>query len=61
MKTQKRDKVERAFHLGYKAGIRGKSSNLCPYTVPETRGSWMGGWREGRENLKGGYLDLDDV
>lgn len=61
MKTQKRDKVERAYHLGYKAGIRGKSVEICPYTVPETRGSWMGGWRNGREDFKSGYLDLEDV
>lgn len=48
MKTQKRDKIERAYHLGYKAGIRGKGENTCPYSVASARGSWMGGWREGR-------------
>lgn len=61
MKTQKRNRVDRAYHSGYKAGVRGKSSNLCPFGIPETRGSWMGGWREGRNDLKGGYLDLEDL
>lgn len=61
MKSKKRDKVERAFHLGYKAGIRGKDASMCPYSVAETRGSWMGGWREGRSDSRGGYLTLEDV
>lgn len=61
MATHKRNKVERAQHLGYKAGIRGKSMSMCPYAVAETRGAWMGGWREGRSDLQAGYFDIEDV
>ncbi len=61
MRTQKRNKSERAFNLGYKAGMRGKSMSLCPYQVAETRGSWMGGWREGRDDMRNGFLDLEDL
>lgn len=52
MKTHKRDKVERAYHLGYSAGVRGKSMSICPYDVASIRGSWMGGWRDGRNDLR---------
>lgn len=61
MKRQKRDKIEHAYHLGYKTGIRGKSANLCPYALAEMRGSWMGGWREGREDYFEGYADLEPI
>lgn len=61
MKTKKRDKSERAYSLGYKAGIRGKSACNCPYVIATIRGSWMGGWRDGRDDSRLGYLDLDYV
>ncbi len=48
MKMKKRNKSERAYHKGYDAAIKGKSVSRCPYSVAETRGAWMGGWREGR-------------
>ncbi len=54
MKSQKRDKIDRAYHLGYRAGVRGKSTDLCPYSVAETRGSWMGGWRDAKGALDPG-------
>lgn len=60
MKSQKRDKIERAYHLGYKAGVRGKSTGLCPYSVAETRGSWMGGWRDAKNGFRSG-LELEDL
>jgi len=41
MKTHKRDRVERAYHLGYKAGIGGKSTEICPFEVAGIRGSWL--------------------
>ena len=61
MRTQKRNRIERAYSLGYKAGIRGKSANLCPYGLAEARGSWMGGWRIGHDDFKAGYLEIADV
>ncbi len=61
MRTKKRDRVERAYNLGYKAGIRGKSLDICPYSIATTRGSWMGGWRAGRQDSRSGFFDLEDV
>lgn len=49
MKVKKRDQEERAFHQGYKAAIRGHSTDFCPYTSRiVARGNWFSGWREGR-------------
>jgi len=56
MKRKKRDKLERAFSNGRLAGIRGHSIDLCPYTQPETRGPWLGGWREGRSMYISGSI-----
>lgn len=61
MKSKKRDKLERAFHSGYKAGIKGRSSINCPYSLAEVRGCWMGGWREGRDDVTSGYLDIESA
>ena len=56
MKARKKvDKVNRAFHQGYIAGIRGRSSEECRYSTANVRGSWLGGWRAGREDYKSGY------
>ena len=60
MKTHKRDRVERAYHLGYKAGIRGKSTEICPFEVAGIRGSRLGGWRDGRD-ASIGLIDLEDL
>ncbi|MFC3031373.1 ribosome modulation factor [Pseudoalteromonas fenneropenaei] len=46
MKRQKRDRLERAFSQGYKAGLQGRSKELCPYQQIEARSEWLGGWRE---------------
>lgn len=57
MRTKKRDKVERVFHQGYKAGMRGHSSDFCPHTGNmEARGAWFSGWREGRSQFLSGYI-----
>lgn len=58
MRTQKRNKTERAFFQGFKSGSRGHEMEYCPYTHNnlEARGSWLGGWREGRSNYLMGYL-----
>lgn len=56
-KRKKRDKSERAYSLGFKAGVRGHEMESCPYNeVAEERGYWFGGWREGRSNFLSGYL-----
>lgn len=53
MRSKKRDRLERAYHLGYKCGVKGKSMEICPFNVASTRGIWMGGWREGRTAREG--------
>jgi len=56
MKARKKiDKVERAFHQGYTAAIKGRSTEECHYSVASVRGSWLGGWREGREIYRLGF------
>jgi len=58
MKRRKRDKLERAYSLGFKAGIRGHEMESCPFNgSSEARGEWFGGWREGRSNYLWGYLN----
>lgn len=50
MKAHRRDRAERAFNTGFRAGSRGKSAENCPYiSVIDKRAAWMQGWREGRE------------
>ncbi|EMH4162174.1 ribosome modulation factor [Pluralibacter gergoviae] len=50
MKRQKRDRLERAHHRGYQAGIAGKSKEICPYQTLNQRSHWLGGWREAMED-----------
>ncbi|RKQ39735.1 ribosome modulation factor [Enterobacter sp. R1(2018)] len=50
MKRQKRDRLERAHHRGYQAGITGRSKEMCPYQALNQRSYWMGGWREAMED-----------
>ena len=50
MKRQKRDRSERAFSRGMKAGLSGRQQGLCPYTDPALRSQWLGGWREGHDD-----------
>ncbi|MDB6096389.1 MAG: ribosome modulation factor [Francisellaceae bacterium] len=59
MKRVKRHPVEKAYHQGYKAGIRGHSGNICPYTLGDTRGLWFGGWRDGRSQFLAGFLSSE--
>lgn len=58
MKRKKRDKVERAYTQGFKAGIRGHEMESNPFNQPDPRGAWYGGWREGRSNYIAGFLSL---
>ncbi|MCG8313765.1 MAG: ribosome modulation factor, partial [Pseudomonadales bacterium] len=50
MRRQKRDKANRAYSRGYKAGIEGRTKTLCPYSDITTRQYWLNGWRDGRED-----------
>jgi len=56
MKKVKRDRIERAFKLGYKQGLKGHNKETCPFLDSvEQRGLWMGGWREGHACYVAGY------
>lgn len=55
MHRKKRDLVDRAFHQGFKSGIRGHEMEDCPYFETDKRGSWFAGWRKGRESLLSGF------
>jgi ribosome modulation factor len=46
MKRQKRDRLERAHAQGYRAGVTGRSKEICPYQNLDARSEWLGGWRE---------------
>lgn len=56
MKRQKRDRLSRAHSKGFNAAISGKSKSACPYTSPEIKEIWLGGWREGRTEISNGYF-----
>lgn len=49
MKRQKRDRLERAYSKGYQAGTAGRSNEVCPFQSADSRGQWLGGWREAQE------------
>lgn len=49
MKRQKRDRLERAHAQGFKAGVSGRSKELCPYQNGDIRSEWLGGWRDAME------------
>ena len=61
MKRQKRDLTERAFNRGYRAGLSGRSKDLCPTENPAVRQSWMNGWRAGREDNWSGYQGVSAI
>jgi len=50
LKRQKRDRNQRAYDRGYAAGIKGKSKNICPHADEATRGEWLGGWRQAKDD-----------
>jgi ribosome modulation factor len=57
MKAHKREREHRAFDHGYRAGVRGRSTEQCPYiSVIDLRASWLRGWREGRDELISGTV-----
>lgn len=56
MNRQKRDRSERAFSKGFKAGQAGQSKTLCPYNSVEEKSQWLGGWREANEERNNGFM-----
>jgi ribosome modulation factor len=56
MKRQKRDRLERAHAQGYRAGVTGRSKELCPYQNLDARSQWLGGYREAMEDRGGGLF-----
>lgn len=56
MKRQKRDRLERANAQGFKAGVAGRSKDLCPYQESDIRSEWLGGWRDAIEARNDGYF-----
>ncbi len=57
MKRQKRDRLERANSQGFKAGVAGRSKELCPYQGNDVRSEWLGGWRDAMEARNDGYFN----
>jgi len=57
MKAHKREREHRVFDHGYRAGIKGRSMEQCPYiTVIDLRACWLRGWRSGRDELVSGAV-----
>lgn len=57
MKSQKRDRGERAYSRGYQAGLQGRSRDACPFPHQDLHQTWLNGWREGREMSNSADLD----
>ncbi len=60
-RRQKRDKTERAFQKGYRAGLSGKAQETCPHVAEMPRHSWLCGWREGYEDNVNGFVGVSGV
>ena len=58
MKRQKRDRLERAHAQGFKAGLAGRSKDLCPYQQIEHRSEWLGGDRKSTRSELQSHSDL---
>lgn len=61
MRRQKRDRLERAYHKGYLAGLQGKSRDACPKDTGEIHQEWINGWREGRVDMWNGYSGVSGL
>lgn len=61
MRRQKRDKANRAYARGYKAGLEGRTKTLCPYSDIATRQYWLNGWRDGREDNWAGFTGVSGI
>lgn len=58
MKTQKRSTQARAWHQGYRAGVRGRPRSQCPRGALGLRSQWLEGWLLGAEERASGTLAL---
>lgn len=61
MRTQKRDRAERAYSKGYQTGLQGRSKELCPFQEHVIRQDWLNGWREGRVDHWEGYQQVNTI
>ena len=57
MKKHKRDNHQRAYKNGVMAGWKGHSNEMCPYSNPDIKECWLGGWRKGWADYKNGYIE----
>jgi len=56
MRRAKRDKEERAYKSGYKAGWKGHSYEDCQFNeATNNHAVWLVGWRLGRTDHQQGY------
>ncbi|MDY6828281.1 MAG: ribosome modulation factor [Pseudomonadota bacterium] len=60
-KTLKRDLPARAYSRGYRAGLGGKSKELCPHQNATSRHQWLSGWRQGREDNWSGMQGVSAI
>lgn len=58
MRTHKRNTKARAWHQGYRAGVRGRPRSQCPRGALGLRGQWLEGWLSGAEERANGTLAL---
>jgi ribosome modulation factor len=58
MRTQKRNSKARAWHQGYRAGVRGRPRSQCPRGALGLRSQWLEGWLLGAEERANGTLAL---
>ncbi|WP_025732690.1 ribosome modulation factor [Carnimonas nigrificans] len=61
MKKHKRDPSQQAFSRGYKAGISGRSRDLCTTQLINLRAAWLNGWREGRSDQWEGMTGVSGI
>ena len=51
-------KSQKIRHAGLIAGLRGRSSDKCPWQNESKRAAWIEGWRDGREGFLEGTFWL---
>lgn len=61
MRKLKRNKQERAFLRGYRAGLSGASQSRGPRLSSLLHQDWINGWRIGRQDLWCGYQLVDGI